>query len=239
MSKPLLLDLFCGAGGASMGYYHAGFDVVGVDIKPMPRYPFAFIKSDALEFLDYFLAQRQEHGESALLDKVVAIHASPPCQQWSVMSRCRPGLAATYPALIEPTCERLQALGLPYVIENVPKAPLNNPTVLCGSQFNLTSAWKGDRVGLRRHRGFEASFCLPDPGPCDHTYRFATVAGHGRRNVPYWSGKGYAQLARDLMGIQWMSRDELDEAIPPAYTRYVGGHLMAHLRDRAQLRLAA
>lgn len=115
MTKPRLLDLFCGAGGAAAGYHRAGFDVVGVDINPQPNYPFEFHQADAMTFP---------------LDGFDAIHASPPCQRYSRMSTSRPTLAATYPDLVAPIRERIERG--PYVIENVPGAPLVDPLVLCG-----------------------------------------------------------------------------------------------------------
>lgn len=113
--KPMLPDLFCGAGGAAVGYHRAGFGIVGVDINPQPNYPFAFVQADALEYL-------KKYG-----GVFHAIHASPPCQHYSAMSQCRPGLAQKYPALIEPVREILDPLGRPYVIENVIGSPLKKP----------------------------------------------------------------------------------------------------------------
>jgi DNA (cytosine-5)-methyltransferase 1 len=143
--RPRILDLFCGAGGAGMGYHRAGFDVVGVDLAPQPHYPFEFSQSDALAWLDYPLT---------LGLRFDAIHASPPCQAYSAMSACRPGLADQYPDLVAPTRELLEATGLPYVIENVPRAPLRDPVTLCGHMFGLP---------LYRHRLFEANFPIDQP----------------------------------------------------------------------------
>lgn len=119
--RPLLLDLFCGAGGAAMGYYHAGFDIVGVDIEPQPRYPFTFHQGDALEFLT-------EYGH-----EFDAIHASPPCQRYSVASKSHNGKAVKHPALIPATRQGLKKSQRPWVIENVIGAPLMEPIILCGT----------------------------------------------------------------------------------------------------------
>ena len=139
---PRLLDLFCGAGGAAMGYHRAGFTVVGVDINPQRHYPFEFHQADALEF------------DVSGFD---AIHASPPCQAFTAYKR-RPNHVGDYPDLIWPTRQKLIASGVPYVIENIPKAPLLNPITLCGSSFGLD---------VRRHRLFESNVPLLAP-PCDH-----------------------------------------------------------------------
>src|SRR6266446_8588652 len=114
----LLLDLFCGAGGAARGYHDAGFTVIGVDINPQPRYPYQFVQADALQFIEDLRTLEWE------MRFLAAIHASPPCQHYSAMSRCRPGLTAKYPYLIEPAREQLIKSGRPYVIENVEGAPL-------------------------------------------------------------------------------------------------------------------
>jgi DNA (cytosine-5)-methyltransferase 1 len=144
VSKPRLLDLFCGAGGAAMGYSRAGFEVVGVDIEPQRRYPFEFIKGDAIVGLESLLARGLDHY---LLCDFDAIHASPPCQAYGSLRALNP--TKDYPRLIEPTRELLVAIGLPYVIENVPGAPLIDPVRLCGSMVGLP---------IRRHRLFECTF---------------------------------------------------------------------------------
>lgn len=254
--RPLLLDLFCGAGGAAMGYHRAGFEVVGVDLWPMPRYPFEFIQSDALNALDTLilggcLEDCRIGGDHCglRLSEVEAIHASPPCQRYSKMSICRPGLSDAYPDLIEPTRERLELTGLPYVIENVPGAPLRAPVTLCGCQFGCEAQFRDQgTVQLRRKRGFESNFPIPDAGPHHHFAPSVTVAGHGNptspkkrtRSLPVYGhsapgnrpdlrGKGYQQACRDAMGIDWMRREELSESVPPAYTEYVGMALMEYL----------
>lgn len=125
MRKPRLLDLFCKAGGAGYGYWQAGFDVVGVDIEPQKRYPFTFIQADALEYL-------ARHG-----GEYDAIHASPPCQAFSKMKNPDKAHRKAHPDLVDPVRELLMRTGRPYIIENVPGAPLLSPVTLCGSQFGL------------------------------------------------------------------------------------------------------
>jgi DNA (cytosine-5)-methyltransferase 1 len=218
VSRPRLLDLFCGAGGAAMGYHQAGFDVVGVDIRPQPRYPFEFHQADALEFP---------------LEGFDAIHASPPCQGHAGITNVR-GSQADHPKLIAPTRERLQAAGAPYVLENImeARAYLLDPVMLCGSAFGLP---------LKRHRLFEATFPFLSPG-CAHgahakKYR---IRQHGREidtAFCYVFGGGQAGQPvaswREAMGIDWMTVDELSQAIPPAYTRFVGEQLLAAIVIRA------
>src|SRR5512139_314282 len=147
---PRILDLFCGAGGAAVGYHRAGFDVVGVDINPQPNYPFEFVQADALWAL-------QQLQVGSLLDYHLsdfdAIHASPPCQRYSTATK-RNGTELEHPDLIGPTRELLQATGLPYVIENVVGAPLRDSILLCGSWFALGA----DGYRLKRHRLFETSW---------------------------------------------------------------------------------
>lgn len=191
-----------------MGYHRAGFEVVGVDINPMPRYPFEFHQADAVQFL-------MEFG----LDFDV-VHASPPCQPYSRMSNCRDGLAQTYDdtmiAMIRDLCRSMQ---VPYVIENVVGAPLFDPIELCGHMFGLQ---------LYRHRWFESSVPIAVPPHVPHTLptspagrwkpgTIMTIAGH----------VAPISVARDAMGVGWMTRDELCEAIPPAYTEFIGGRLMS------------
>lgn len=245
-----VLDLFCGGGGASEGYRRAGFEVTGVDINPQPHYPFRFLQGDAMVMLDIMAI----YGGDIAGIWWDAIHASPPCQAYSVMSKCRPGLADEYPKLIEPVRERLEQIGLPYVIENVEGAPLESPVKLCGTMFGLGARFNDYDYVLRRHRLFEASFPVEQPA-CEHNGRYAlSVAGHGnpnnndrferkaRRsmavyghsapgNRPDLRGPGYAQATREAMGIDWMNREELAESIPPAYTEHVGKALLQHLKS--------
>jgi DNA (cytosine-5)-methyltransferase 1 len=216
MTRPLLLDLFCGAGGAAMGYHRAGFDVVGVDIADQPRYPFDFIRADALGVLRRMDLMRY---------KWAAIHASPPCQAYSVMSACRDGLADAYPDLVGPVRDELVRLGRPWVIENVPRAPLRNPIVLCGHMFGLK---------LYRHRLFESSELLMQPHHAKHVVPGGR-AGHWKPGqiISVSGNCSPIVLAREAMGIDWMNRDELSEAIPPAYTEFIGSQLMSHVRETA------
>lgn len=219
MSRPRLLDLFCGAGGASVGYHRAGFDVVGVDINPQPRYPFEFHRADAMTFP---------------LDGFDVIHASPPCQGYSV-TRTIPGRDfSSYPLLIDPVRDRLrtEVPDAVWVIENAETAPLVNPLLLCGSMFGLR---------VRRHRLFESNRPIYwPPATCNHSLR-VKAAGQGKRLAYYTreSDSGLVTVAghlfslgagRSAMGIDWMTRDELAESIPPAYTAYIGGRLLAVLR---------
>lgn len=215
VSRPRLLDLYCKAGGCSMGYHRAGFDVVGVDIEPQPNYPFEFYQADALTYS---------------LDGFDAYHASPPCPGYSVLAAMHPD--REWPLLIEPTRERLIATGKPYVIENVETAPLsrcpdlfgNYGVMLCGSMFKLGV----DRGYLRRHRLFETSFPIPQPD-CHHKGRAVGVYGHGGH-----TGKHrmlYRAEAAEAMQIDWMNRDEMCQAIPPAYTEYIGKFLMKEITN--------
>jgi DNA (cytosine-5)-methyltransferase 1 len=208
--RPRLLDLFCGAGGAAMGYHRAGFDVVGVDITPQRHYPFEFHQADAMSYP---------------LDGFDAIHASPPCQRFSAMSSCRPGLADEYPDFVGLTRARLQASGLPWVIENVPGAPLRSPVTLCGFMFGLQ---------LYRHRLFESSFPLAEPRHPEHTIP-ASKAGHWKPGTIMSVAGHVAPVAeaRRAMGIDWMNREEMAEAIPPTYTEHVGAYLLATLMHKA------
>jgi DNA (cytosine-5)-methyltransferase 1 len=215
--KPRLLDLFCCAGGVAVGYSRAGFEVVGVDIEPQPNFPFEFIHADALTLPMDFLKSFD------------AIHASPPCQSYSDLAK-RNGNAHEWPRLIEPVREMLVETGRPYVIENVDGAPLINPAVLCGTMF------KGLRV--LRHRLFESNFLIlvPPHGKHPRCHTFDKRKSHyGKTNdmIDFVSVNGGGNCtiaaARDAMGIDWMTKDELNEAIPPAYTEYIGRQLMEHL----------
>ena len=230
MTRPRLLDLFCGAGGAAMGYHRAGFDVVGVDINPQPRYPFEFRQGDALEMLRSINAFGGGHGGAAHFD---AIHASPPCQDYS---RAMRHLSGDYPRLIEPVRELLKAIRLPYVIENVPGSPLPvQPDLfgaagieLCGSMFGLR---------VQRHRLFESSAPLTVRRGCDHSQR--PMNPHNKESRAWWVaylGQGRSGIERTWraeMGVGWMNADEGREAIPPAYTEYIGRQLLDHLNAGA------
>jgi DNA (cytosine-5)-methyltransferase 1 len=209
---PRLLDLFCGAGGAAKGYREAGFLVVGVDHVPQPNYAGdEFIHADAIGWLDAML--RGSRGRRTF----DAIHASPPCQAFT---NARVIHGREHPDLLTPTRELLKETDLPWVIENVPGAPMRADLVLCGSHFGLGS----DNGGLIRHRWFE--FWEPQlvlVPSCQHRETTISVFGHGGHvyhGVEDW---------REVMGIDWMTRDELAQAIPPAFTKHVGEVLMSHL----------
>lgn len=217
--RPLLLDLFCGAGGAAVGYHRAGFEVVGVDIRPQPHYPFEFVQADALDFwrLDWDL------------DQWDAIHASPPCQAYTTMNgrwgSASPPLIATLRPLLENT-------GLSYVIENVPGAR---------SELREPARITGEHVGLRVHRPrlFETNWPLMVPAPVERQRDAAAVYGKqdGRR---LWTRTDGSELrvatleaASVAMGIDWMTWDEIREAIPPAYTELIGYQLLAQVKAAA------
>ena len=207
-----LLDLFCGAGGAAMGYHRAGFEVVGVDINPQPHYPFEFHQADALTFP---------------LDGYDAIHASPPCQAYSSATPAD----RVHPDLYAPTRDRLTGLGVPYVIENVIGAPYSHGFVLCGSMFDMK---------VQRHRNFETSWMQLMPLYCDHSGdRPITVSGN--RGVPDARGVVDYKHSRqspmswwpELMGMPWAAPLETKEAIPPVYTEWIGRQLMTVLERAA------
>lgn len=214
--RPVLLDLFCKAGGAAAGYVEAGFEVVGVDIEPQPNYPFEFVQADALNYL-----ARDERWFRRRFD---AIHASPPCQRWTAYGRRSGVRNQDKPALIEPTRAFLVSIGLPYVIENVPGAPLLAPMQLCGSSFGLD---------VRRHRLFESNVELVGP-PCCHgwqTPRFppATNRTNLRSTVEVGVWRIPLSVQQAAMGIDWMTLPELSEAVPPAYTHLIGAQLIERL----------
>jgi DNA (cytosine-5)-methyltransferase 1 len=217
--RPRLLDLFCGAGGAAMGYWRAGFDVVGVDMNPQPHYPFEFIQADALELGPDFIARFN------------ALHASPPCQKYTRKAahwgRERKHFI-DHPDLIDPTRDLLKKSGLPYVLENVIGAPMRADAVLCGTMFGLR---------IIKHRQFECNFPLPCIlPPCDH-----------RDVYNPWSGKGRsANEHREAQGTPWIPQcggasrkagvtGDLNNAIPPAYTEWLGRHLLSHMLSARSL----
>lgn len=216
--KPRLLDLYAGASGAGVGYAQAGFDVTGVDINPQPRYPLAFVQADALEYL-------AAHGH-----EFDAIHASPPCHDHTSLSSIT-GTDGTG-TLLPSTREQLKRLGRPYVIENVPGAAMVGPVVLCGSEFGLSTDHNGRRVWLKRHRQFESNVLLMGAGGCNcYGRQIIGVYGHGdgggRGRRKGW--KGTFALRKAVMGIDWMDRDELAQAIPPAMTCFIGEQLITRL----------
>jgi DNA (cytosine-5)-methyltransferase 1 len=214
VGKPRLLDLFCCAGGASVGYSRAGFAVVGVDIVSQPNYPFEFIQADALSLDPKFIASFD------------AVHASPPCQAYSDLAK-RNGNGHKWPRLIEPIRKMLVRSGLPYVIENVDGAPLLNPTVLCGTMF--------PKLRVLRHRLFETNFMILAPPhrrhPKVHTFD-RRKSHYGKtdewKDFVQVTGGGNCTLAaaREAMGIDWMTKGEINESIPPAYAEFVGRQLL-------------
>ena len=228
--RPRLLDLFCGAGGAAMGYHRAGFDVVGVDAQPMKRFPFEFIQADATTFP---------------LDGFDAIHASPPCQAYSITKHTHD---KPHPELVEPIRAALKASGKPYVIENVVGAPLHNPITLCGTMFDLTAHdTDGFPLYLRRHRLFESSEPITAKGKCRCSefratgWRVGGVYGGGssdKDHAKFVRRGGYTPhntVRRELMGIDWMTQNQLSQAIPPAYTEYIGAQLLNRVRANRSL----
>jgi DNA (cytosine-5)-methyltransferase 1 len=209
MMRPLALDLFCGAGGASMGLHRAGFDVVGVDIKRQPRYPFTFVQGDAL-------------NPPLDLSRFDLIWASPPCQPFTALRSMVD--VSGYEDLIDAT----RALLAPHpttVIENVPGAPLRKDLTLCANSFGLRAY---------RHRIFELSFWAWQPGHPPHRVQVNRRKLNRRK---HWDAGGFATVVGDIaayvgpeaMGIDWMTGDELSEAIPPAYAELIGRAAMAHL----------
>jgi DNA (cytosine-5)-methyltransferase 1 len=225
-ARPRLLDLFSCAGGAAMGYHRAGFDVVGVDIDPQPNFPFEFIQANALDLNSNFLASFD------------AIHASPPCQSYSDLAK-RNRNAHMWPRLVEPVRDMLRATGLPYIIENVEGAPLIDPVVLCGTMF----------PGLRviRHRLFESNLALSAPEHGRHPLVFT----HDKRKGHYGklnqdvsfvqvTGGGNCSVAnaKDALGINWMTKNELNESIPPAYSEYLGQQLLDQMQGTPNVEVA-
>ena len=196
-----------------MGYYRAGYEVVGVDIEPQPNYPFEFHQADALDYL---------------LEGFDLIHASPPCQRYSV-GTTYPEARGKHPDLVAVTRERL--LGFNYIMENVPGAPLRADAILCGVMFGLR---------VIRHRLFESSLLIQSPKHVKHIPPIIRLAFDGTRTVrrSYYAqvaghgGESYSYKLADwkkAMGIDWMTRAELVEAIPPAYTEYLGRQVLAQL----------
>jgi len=226
-----ILDLFSGAGGAAMGYHRAGFEVVGIDSQPQPRYPFTFIQENVFD------------ASTSWMRTFDAIHASPPCQRFSALRHLS---SHDHPDLIAQTRDLLNEVGVPYVIENVVGAPLINPIRLCGSSFNLSAMCRdGVRRELRRHRLFETSghwmpaYGQRHGGPCSHNGQPIGVyghggTGHGGRPLP-GSYRGYQAIrveAIEAMRIDWMLMRELAQAIPPVYTHYIGSFLSMEIAQR-------
>jgi len=210
--KPRLLDLFCGAGGAAMGYHRAGFDVVGVDICPQPRYPFEFDQGDALTWP---------------LDGYDAIHASPPCQDHSAIGG-RDGRHGTG-WMLAATVQRVKAAGVPWIVENVVSPDVQMAGwwfTLCGSSFGLK---------VRRHRRFGSNVLMLAPG-CRHDLQGTPLGvygggGHGPSTRPAGGGgtKARRQDYAEIMDMPWAKWPEIAQAIPPAYTAWIGAQLIEAL----------
>ena len=201
--RPLLLDLFCCAGGAAKGYYEAGFDIVGVDIKPQPTYPYTFIKGDVLDLLPVLIATYRP----------AAIHASPTCQRKARVTAWR-GNRESHPNTLTPTLAMLRSGDIPYVVENVPEAAdeLRPDLMLCGTHFDLN---------VRRHRVFEVGgWAVKPPERSCNCYRNPDLIPFGHKNE-----RAFA----DAMGCTWMSNLSARQAIPPAYTQFIGAQLIGHL----------
>jgi hypothetical protein len=204
MSRPRLLDLFCGAGGCSVGYHRAGFDVFGVDIAYQPNYPYDMAVLDALDVL----------ATPSMLAEFDAIHASPPCQTFARVTAWR-GSRDDHPDLLAPVLEALAGVDIPWVVENVPEAPLRPDYLLCGTQFGLD---------VRRHRIFQtgnwSAYDLIPPCQCRHNPRLLPFMHKGERAFA------------DAMGCDWMTKREARQAIPSAFTEYIGAQLLDHLAIR-------
>ena len=236
MTKPRLLDLFCGAGGAAMGYARAGFDVVGVDINPQPHYPFDFIKDDAMRYLRAW----QDTPWDWSFD---AIHASPPCQAHTTMSnrwRGMGGLADQRVDLLTPTLEVLRRLSTPWVVENVlgAKALMQTTLVLHGGMFGL---------GVYRARLFESNVLLLAPreakpastigvygkAPDGRTLWDGTAKGRNYDGASFQRAAGSLEEAQAAMGMDWADWHGTKEAIPPAYTEFIGHQLLLAVTRRS------
>jgi DNA (cytosine-5)-methyltransferase 1 len=259
--SPWLLDLYCGAGGCSYGYFRAGFNVVGVDTDPgaLADYPFPCIRADALSVLNgdpiddggFWPAVRDVEldGDNRLdLDRFAVISASPPCQEYSITRNAYTAVRTVYPRHVEPLLDWFETTrwsGL-WVVENVPGAPLPADALLCcGSEWPLAAIdYDGRELRLRRHRLFASNAALARRGPCGCVVdrrlgRIGGVYGGGSQDRaadnPRPNRGGYTPdvaVRRALMGVSWMSTDQLSEAIPPAYTEHIGHQLAAILDAR-------
>ncbi|CDX54541.1 conserved hypothetical protein [Mesorhizobium plurifarium] len=227
------LDLFCCAGGAAMGLHRAGFEVVGVDVRPQPRYPFEFHQADALTYP---------------LNGFDFIWASPPCQAHSSISRVS-GRQEHHVDRIEETRARLKASGLPWVMENVVGAPLRDPFMLCGTMFGLQTSCGAE---LRRHRIFEANWFIGLQPQCQHGESVVGVyGGHAhdrkRKTITVTGSTPQQNVIRNrsrltfpvseaklAMGIDWMTMAELSQAIPPAYSEFIGRAALAWIKSQRE-----
>lgn len=222
MRQKVILDLCCGEGGAGEGYRRAGFKVIGVDVVDQSAtYPGFFVKADALEGLRLFS------------DRVDAVHTSPPCLAWTQGNAAND--ITVYPNLIAAHRQALRALGLPWVMENVPRAPLRRPTLLCGTMFGLRATDSdGTPLRLKRHRHFESSLPLSAPRLCDHSGQvpWGGVYGGARsdrdeaRNVRRGGYTPEQKVAQELLDIDFMTMTGLRKSIPPAYTEWIGRQIL-------------
>lgn len=230
--KPLIVDLYCGVGGATKGYQDAGFDVYGVDMAPQPDYcGDGFLRQDALTVLEIWRRFQQYNLQGR---EVAAIHASPPCQASSALTKGTNAVRTVegqYPQLIPQTRALLEKIGLPYVIENVQGAEVRRDLTLCGEMFGLD---------VIRHRYFECSFPVWQPAHVKHRGRVSGMRHgvwyEGPYAAVYGEGGGKGSVARwqEAMGIDWTERRKsIAEAIPPAYAECVGAQLMKHIAERA------
>lgn len=222
IARPRLLDLFCGAGGAAMGYSRAGFEVVGVDIDNQPNYPFEFVRCDAMRILSLLAYDSEPWPSAPWFD---AVHVSPPCQDY-IRGGSHPVHETGW--MLPAARYYLERQRRPWVIENVPGAPMRADYKLCGCMFDLRIP-----LGyLRRERWFEASWQpFEMRPPCSHRGIAISVAGHGTQA---WTRDKLGRCPsaaeyRALMGIDWTTRDELSQAIPPAYTEHIGRQLIESL----------
>lgn len=231
MSRPTLLDLFCGEGGAAMGYDRAGFEVVGVDNTAvrLTSYPFRSHQADAIAFL-------LDHGH-----EYDVIHASPPCTGYSRGTAAIPDRLQRYDRLIAATREALRIMGKPYVIENVEDAAseFQGPITLCWTEFHPAGSVKdedGTRLWMRRHRLFESNIHLWGAGGCTHpadmqcagAYDGARRDKDEARNLRHGGYMPSLKVMRNLLGTPWMSKKGCWLSIPPAYTEFIGGQLLEH-----------
>ena len=237
--KRRILDCYCCAGGAAKGYSLAGFDVVGIDKDPQPHYPYAFVRMDVIEALTVLLAGRgitDNSGRVWYLSDFDVIHASPPCQKFTSIAfiwRTRSGYNydARHPDLVATTRQLLIQARKPYVIENVVGAPLENPILLCGLMFSLQTI---------RHRIFETNPFMLGPAHIKHpagiktnSFRGYSSFENGATHITVAGHNFRLKDASQAMGIAWMNREEIAEAVPPAYTEFIGQQMIQYLFQEA------
>lgn len=251
--KPVILDLYCCEGGAARGYMDAGFTVYGRDMLPKfaKRYPGdGFFPGDAIQTLDDLIVGKAiafdtDDGRIMLtLDDFDAIHASPPCQLYSITNAAR---REEYPDLVGRTRERLQETSKPWVIENVVGAPLEDATTLCWTMFNDPGSVRDeddDPLQMFRHRLFESNFPLAPPCGCRHVTGMQVAGSYGGARRDKWEAKhvrrgGYVparEVQQRLLGIDWMTLHGMHQSIPPCYARHVGEAIKTHLSKTKALK---